>query len=98
MLTRSNFEMSSWGLSRTGGQSLVVVGQPDDRLALGHWLSSVPRRPASSSSGLQRAEAEAAARGGEAERQWQAVWPARRAGCVGVALRSGSAGCRSRSV
>jgi hypothetical protein len=65
MLTRSNFEMSSWGLSRTGGQSLVVVGQPDDRLALGHWLSSVPRRPASSSSGLQRAEAEAAARGGE---------------------------------
>jgi len=51
---------------------VVVVGQPDDRLALGHWLSGVPRRPASSFGGLQR-EAEAAERG--AERQWEAVWP-----------------------
>jgi hypothetical protein len=43
MLTRSNFEMSSWGLSRTGGQSTTVVGQPDDRLAFGSLVSSVPK-------------------------------------------------------
>jgi hypothetical protein len=37
MLTRSNFEMSSWGTREDWGESGMVVGQPVDRFALGYW-------------------------------------------------------------
>ena len=63
MLTRSNFEMSSWGLSRTGGgQMAVVVGQPEDRLALGQWTQASRQGLRLAVEGLQKAVA--ASRGG----------------------------------
>jgi hypothetical protein len=86
MLTRSNFEMSSWGLERTGGNRgwWLVVGQPVDRFALGYW-------PRAYRESLRLAVV--GCRGGVegAERQWMAVLQGAQGSCVCVAFRSGRA-------